>query len=286
MSFNQGTDMLVEDCVLAEPGRSGLDFEPFAEDWFTQRVTVRNVTFYNCVNYGFAMGNWARNIDYVIDGVDMYETRLGVMYGGFRGGVLTNVRNWSALNYGASYDFNLIGQDMDISNIRTKVAVQTHTITNTFDDGGGTDTYTPSGNLIHSKTITAVAGTGVAWVTGWSDIDGWSFRDFTIAGGLSVAAGVFRYTFPVATTVWGVSLACSTAPTGASILVDVNKNGTTLFTTQGNRPAIVASAFATAAEVTNMEVVNFAAGDYLTVDVDQVGAAVAGSNLVVTVRHG
>lgn len=84
-------------------------------------------------------------------------------------------------------------------------------------------------------------------------------------------------------TVLSVRASAGTAPTGASIIIDVNKNGTTLFTTQGNRPTIADSGF-TSGKVTNMDVTTVAAGDYLTVDIDQVGSTIAGGSLVVQIE--
>jgi hypothetical protein len=66
--------------------------------------------------------------------------------------------------------------------------------------------------------------------------------------------------------------------------VDVNKNGTTIFTTQANRPTVVAAANATAADAVP-DVTAIASGDYLTVDRDQVGSATPGSDLTVFVRY-
>jgi hypothetical protein len=71
-----------------------------------------------------------------------------------------------------------------------------------------------------------------------------------------------------------------TAPTGASLIVDVHKNDTTIFTTQSNRPTITASSFT---DTSVPAVALWSAGEYLTVDIDQVGSTVAGSDLVVTV---
>lgn len=105
------------------------------------------------------------------------------------------------------------------------------------------------------------------------------------AGPLVTSVGSIRYRFPFAATIVGVSLAVGTAPTGASIICDVNKNGTTIFTTQANRPTILAGAFNTAAEVTNMNVTSVAAGDYLTFDIDQVGSTVSGANLSAFIRY-
>ncbi|MGV9779830.1 hypothetical protein, partial [Streptosporangium sp. NPDC003464] len=57
---------------------------------------------------------------------------------------------------------------------------------------------------------------------------------------------------------------------------------TTIFTTQGNRPAITASNF-TSGKVTNMNVTSWANGSYLSVDIDQVGSTIAGGDLTVQI---
>jgi hypothetical protein len=66
------------------------------------------------------------------------------------------------------------------------------------------------------------------------------------------------------------------------LIVDINKNGTTLFTTQGNRPTISASGFL--ASTTAPDVTTFASSDYITIDVDQIGSTVAGADLTVIMR--
>lgn len=111
-----------------------------------------------------------------------------------------------------------------------------------------------------------------------------SYMTFDFGGTLAVVVGTMRFRIPVAATLLGVNAAVSLAPTGASIIVDLNKNGTTVFTTQGNRPTIAAAANNSGAETTNMNVTSVAAGDYLTVDMDQVGSTIPGADLVVTVR--
>lgn len=79
-----------------------------------------------------------------------------------------------------------------------------------------------------------------------------------------------------------VRASVGTAPTGASIIVDINVSGTTIFTTQGNRPIIPASGN-TSGKVTNMDVTTISDGSYFTVDIDQVGSLVAGANLTVQI---
>lgn len=74
----------------------------------------------------------------------------------------------------------------------------------------------------------------------------------------------------------------NTAPTGGTTFkIDVNLNGTTIYTTQANQPTWVASA--NAATVGDHAVKTYANGDRLSIDVDAVGSTVAGSDLSVSV---
>lgn len=73
-----------------------------------------------------------------------------------------------------------------------------------------------------------------------------------------------------------------TPPTGQPVIIDVNDDGTTIFTTQANRPTIAAGAN-TSGSVTSMNDTTWQAGHYLTVDVDQIGSGTAGADLVVQV---
>jgi len=73
-----------------------------------------------------------------------------------------------------------------------------------------------------------------------------------------------------------------TAPTGTSLVVDVQKGGTTIFTTTANRPTIAAGTNSSG-RVTNADITAWPAGTYLTTSITQVGSTVAGSNVVVEV---
>jgi hypothetical protein len=107
---------------------------------------------------------------------------------------------------------------------------------------------------------------------------------FSQAGTVTVGVGKARiYNDSGRTlTIQAVRASAGTAPTGASLIVDINKDGTTIFTTQGNRPAIAAGTN-TSGKVTNMDVTTIADGSYFSVDVDQVGSTVAGSDLTVQI---
>jgi len=107
---------------------------------------------------------------------------------------------------------------------------------------------------------------------------------FAGSGVLTTGTGVSRYRFPFTALVLGVSAAVATAPAGADIIIDVNKNGTTIFTTQANRPTITAGTNATTTEAVP-DVPAIAIGEYLTVDRDQIGSGTPGSDLTVFVRY-
>jgi len=107
---------------------------------------------------------------------------------------------------------------------------------------------------------------------------------FTIPGTLSVGARNARFYVEGSRTISNVVVSVGTAPTGASIIFDVNKNGTTIFSTQGNRPTITATNFYDGSSTPN--VTSLSAGDYLTVDVDQVGSSAIGADAVVRIVFG
>lgn len=71
-----------------------------------------------------------------------------------------------------------------------------------------------------------------------------------------------------------------TAPTGASVIVDINRNGTSIWNTnQANRLTIAAGA--NSASQTSFDTTSLSEGDYLTLDIDQIGSTVAGVDLIV-----
>lgn len=101
---------------------------------------------------------------------------------------------------------------------------------------------------------------------------------------LSARTGENKFYFPVAATLLGVSITVGTSPVGADIIVDINKNDTTIFTNQTNRPVITPGQ-ELSGETTNIDVTQVDAGDYLSVDIDQVGSSTQGADLTVTVRY-
>lgn len=102
------------------------------------------------------------------------------------------------------------------------------------------------------------------------------------SGTLAVGTGATRLynDTTAAWTITSVRATVETAPSGGTVVVDVNVSGTTIFTTQANRPTI-AAAGTTSGKVTNMNVTSVPAGGYLTVDVDTATAPAA--NLTVQI---
>lgn len=95
--------------------------------------------------------------------------------------------------------------------------------------------------------------------------------------------GVFHFAPGVAGTIDEVYLMAKTAPgAGETLRVDVNKGGTTIFTTQANRPSLTGTnktATSGAPDVTN-----FAKNDLFTIDVDVSTAGTAIEDVIVLIR--
>jgi hypothetical protein len=118
--------------------------------------------------------------------------------------------------------------------------------------------------------------------------------EFAVAAGAVTKEAVFTFDGTLTTTSWPrkfrnqsgatrtitkVALGADVGPTGAAVIVDIHKNGTTIFTNQANRPQIAAGA--DSGNTTTIDVPAWGAGEYLTIDIDQVGSTVAGEDLIV-----
>lgn len=103
---------------------------------------------------------------------------------------------------------------------------------------------------------------------------------FYIDGDLTTALEA-SFVAPCALTITNVKSSVGTAPTDADLILDIHKNGTTVFTTQGNRPTIAAGE--TTDDSAAPDVTTIAAGDRITIQIDQIGSTVPGANLGATV---
>lgn len=93
-----------------------------------------------------------------------------------------------------------------------------------------------------------------------------------------------RWVAPFAGEVINAVATVGTAPTGAAAIVDIEKNGVTVFSTSANKPTI-AAATKTSPLSKAPDVAAFAAGDVLAINVTQIGSTVAGSDLDVVVQY-
>lgn len=80
-------------------------------------------------------------------------------------------------------------------------------------------------------------------------------------------------------TIQGAWVAAGTPPVGTDIIADIHKNGTTIFTTQPNRPRVLGGT--NGGTLATPDVQSFADGDYLTVDIDQIGSVTPGADVTI-----
>lgn len=181
--------------------------------------------------------------------------------------VTAGVINGNTTPNGAGYDIMDIASSSDIiimSNIWDNVI-------------GGIVSTGSSEILIDKNIINGVVDDSV-------DAASSNLAQFSQAGTLATGTGTFKLPFTLAAEIISVQLAVGTSPTGADLIVDVNKNGTTIFSTQANRPTVpAADADGVGAEATP-DVTSIAEGDYLTVDIDQIGSTIAGEDLTVSIE--
>ena len=99
-------------------------------------------------------------------------------------------------------------------------------------------------------------------------------------GVAAVVGGAVRWYNPRATslTVLTARASVNTAPTGASLIVTLVKNGATTIATL----TITAGSYTSGLQTVNAALAD---GDYLTVNITQVGSTVAGSDLTVQITH-
>jgi hypothetical protein len=102
---------------------------------------------------------------------------------------------------------------------------------------------------------------------------GGGYLTHTIPSTLEVGPGAVPLALPRAGQLATVVTAIAAPPIAGAVTIDVNLNGTTVFTSQENRPTIPAGE--AKSQVAVPDIIDFAAGDVLTIDVDEVGGVVA-----------
>lgn len=146
---------------------------------------------------------------------------------------------------------------------------------------GGILSIAKSGDTALIGDVTLSEGSNITLTQAGQDIS------IAAAGGGSAtfqhrwtANGPFRvdtdvdggYISDSAFTISGVRLWRGTAGSSSSTIVDIHKNGTTMYTTQGNRPTILFSDGDNKIDATLPDVTSISAGDIITMDIDQIEA--------------
>ncbi len=183
----------------------------------------------------------------------------------------------------------------------------TASVTNSFTNGTTADAddvntnFTDlvtflNGSVVHrdgSKSMSGALAMGTNKITGLTDgtaaTDAATFKQadhgifvFSQAGELATGTGTFRLYLPYDITITEVEASVGVAPTDATLIFDVNVDGTTIFTTQSNRPQITTGTFVDS--TTTIEDDDHDDGQYLTVDIDQIGSTLPGENATVLIR--
>lgn len=109
---------------------------------------------------------------------------------------------------------------------------------------------------------------------------------FPLAGSLTTGTNLTNALIvPKALTITKVYAYVKTVNTGAALIFDINKNGTSIWNaTQANRIQIAAADADGKATQTSFDTTALAEEDVLTIDVDQVGSTIAGSDATIAIK--
>lgn len=160
----------------------------------------------------------------------------------------------------------LSGSDSDV--LTTKGDVLVHTGSGYVRLGVGSN-----GQILVADSAEA---NGVKWV----DPENGRGIAYFWEGDVEVTAKAISFIATYAMTVSAVRCNVDTAPVGADLILDIHKNGTTLFTTQGNRPTIADGT--TSDTSVAPDVTSIAIGDLITLEIDQIGSTTAGAGLALS----
>lgn len=104
---------------------------------------------------------------------------------------------------------------------------------------------------------------------------------FTFTGDLAVITGDLKLYVPAACVIQKVTMELGSAPAGSSVIGEVYKNGTTIFSGGTDRPTVTAGN--TEDTTTGMSTTALAMGDLLTVGIAAIGSTTPGTGAVIQV---
>jgi hypothetical protein len=108
-------------------------------------------------------------------------------------------------------------------------------------------------------------------------------RGGALAANVTTGTNKDLHFMPYDFTIKEIFAVCDTAPTGANLIGDVNKNGTTVMTTNKVTIEVSETSTATATNQPTLTTTALSKGDKLSLDLDQVGSTIAGKDVLVYV---
>ena len=131
------------------------------------------------------------------------------------------------------------------------------------------------GDIRTSSTIYSASGNSNQWNSTYYSA---AVSDETTA--LTAGASKLTFRMPYAMTVTSVRASVGTAPTGSTLIVDINKNGTSILSTKLSIDANEKTS-TTAAVTTVISDSSLTDDAEITIDIDQIGSTIAGAGLKV-----
>lgn len=140
-------------------------------------------------------------------------------------------------------------------------------------------------NLFKGNDMRASCTTnGNEFSDGGSATRGYELRELIFVAGALSAPTISPRRMRFKESILGMSLGeVNVAPTGSSILVDLHRNGTTIYTTQSQRLAINAGSNQGNGQLADVRYIG--TNSWLTVEIDQVGSTTPGEDLTVTIEY-
>jgi hypothetical protein len=121
-----------------------------------------------------------------------------------------------------------------------------------------------------------VPSSGTTTLSGIASNDAVFFIDGALASGIAMS---YSYVVPRNMTISGIFAYVETPGDSGDTIIDVNKNGTTLFTTQANRPSVAYNDTSSIKAVP--DITELLEGDIITIDIDTVAEAAEDLTIVI-----
>jgi len=144
----------------------------------------------------------------------------------------------------------------------------------------GDNTFTlPTGDGTSGQVLSTDGSGGLSWANNNNDVFIVACSDETT--NLTAGTDKARFTMPYAGTLTAVKADVNTAPTGSTLVVDINEAGVSVLSTKLSIDAGESSS-STAATPPVISDSALASGAVISIDIDQIGSTVAGAGLKVT----